>query len=85
MPVTHDLYADLGKTKEEVAKLQQTDKRLQSLITQYEDIDRQVVDAENRAAEDEEVSQLKKKRLATKNKIVQAIEHPGTQGAAKNF
>jgi uncharacterized protein YdcH (DUF465 family) len=85
MPVTHNLYADLGKTKEEVTKLQQTDKRLQSLITQYEDIDRQVVDAENRAAEDDEVSQLKKKRLATKNKIVQAIEHPGTQGAAKNF
>jgi uncharacterized protein YdcH (DUF465 family) len=85
MSVTHDLYADLGRTKAEIAKLQQTDKRLQSLITQYEDIDRLVVDAENRAAADDEVTQLKKKRLATKNKIVQALDYPGTQGAAKNF
>lgn len=85
MPVTHDLYADLGKTKDEVTQLLKTDKRLQSLIEQYEDIDRQVIDAESRAAEDDEVNQLKKKRLASKNKIVQAIEHPGTEGAAKNF
>lgn len=85
MPATHDLYADLGKTREEVSKLQQTSKRLQSLVTQYEDIDRQVVDAENASKDDDTVSFLKKKRLDIKNKIVQEIEYPGTQGAAKNF
>lgn len=85
MPVTHNLYADLGKSKEEVAKLLQTDSRLQSLINQYEDIDRQVVDAENASADDNTVSRLKEKRLSLKDKIVQQIDYPGTQGAAKNF
>jgi uncharacterized protein len=85
MPVTHNLYADLGKSKEEVAKLLQTDSRLQSLINQYEDIDRQVVDAENASADDDTVSRLKEKRLNLKDKIVQQIDYPGTQGAAKNF
>lgn len=85
MPATHDLYADLGKTREEVNKLQQTNKLLQSLVTKYEDIDRQVVDAENASADDDTVSALKKKRLDIKNKIVQEIEYPGTRGAAKNF
>jgi uncharacterized protein YdcH (DUF465 family) len=85
MPVTHNLYADLGRTREEVATLQQTNTRLQSLVTKYEDIDRQVVDAENAAADDDTVSTLKKKRLDIKNKIVQEIEYPGTQGAAKDF
>ncbi|WP_040262063.1 YdcH family protein [Pseudomonas massiliensis] len=85
MPVTHNLYADLGKSKEEVAKLLQTDSRLQSLINQYEDIDRQVVDAENASADDDTVSRLKEKRLSLKDKIVQQIDYPGTQGAAKNF
>lgn len=85
MPVTHNLYADLGRTKEEVAALQQTSTLLQSLVTKYEDIDRQVVDAERAAADDETVSGLKKKRLDIKNKIVQEIEYPGTQGAAKHF
>ncbi|WP_426150039.1 YdcH family protein [Pseudomonas sp. DC3000-4b1] len=85
MPVTHNLYADLGKSKEEVAKLLQTDSRLQSLINQYEDVDRQVVDAENASADDDTVSRLKEKRLSLKDKIVQQIDYPGTQGAAKNF
>jgi len=85
MPATHDLYADLGRTREEVNKLQQTNKLLQSLVTKYEDIDRQVVDAENASADDDTVSALKKKRLDIKNKIVQEIEYPGTRGAAKNF
>ncbi|WP_225772341.1 DUF465 domain-containing protein [Pseudomonas sp. Marseille-Q5115] len=85
MPATHDLYADLGKTREEVNKLQQTNKLLQSLVTKYEDIDRQVVDAESASADDNTVSALKKKRLDIKNKIVQEIEYPGTRGAAKNF
>lgn len=85
MPATHDLYADLGRTREEVNKLQQTNKLLQSLVIKYEDIDRQVVDAENASADDDTVSALKKKRLDIKNKIVQEIEYPGTRGAAKNF
>lgn len=85
MPVPHNLYADLGKTKEEVMKLQQADKRLEHLVNKYEDIDRQVVDAENASADDDTVGELKKKRLDIKNKIVQQIEYPGTQGAAKNF
>ncbi|WP_263260798.1 DUF465 domain-containing protein [Pseudomonas sp. RIT-PI-S] len=85
MPVPHNLYADLGRSKEEVAKLQQTNSRLQSLIAKYDEIDRQVVDAENASANDDVVNDLKKRRLDTKNKIVQEIEYPGTQGAAKNF
>ena len=69
MPVKHDLYEDLGVSKEDVHKRRAEDKRLDSLLTQYDDADANVLKAEKASASDEEVENLKKKRLLIKDKI----------------
>jgi uncharacterized protein YdcH (DUF465 family) len=85
MPVKHNLFEDLKHSKEEVAKLRQTDALLNSLLGEYDSIDAEVVQAEASAAADDTVKKLKEKRLLIKDKIVQQLEYPGTRGAAKNF
>lgn len=70
MPVKHDLYQDLGLSKEVVHERRATDKRLDSLLTQYDAADREVLAAENASASDEDVEKLKKKRLLLKDEIV---------------
>ncbi|KRP71553.1 MULTISPECIES: YdcH family protein [Pseudomonas] len=69
MPVKHDLYQDLGVSKEDVHKRRAEDKRLDSLLTQYDDADANVLKAEKASASDEEVENLKKKRLLIKDEI----------------
>ena len=69
MPVKHDLYEDLGVSKEDVHKRRADDKRLDSLLTQYDDADANVLKAEKASASDEEVENLKKKRLLIKDEI----------------
>ncbi|MBI6633690.1 DUF465 domain-containing protein [Pseudomonas paralactis] len=69
MPVKHDLYQDLGVSKEDVHKRRAEDKWLDSLLTQYDDADANVLNAEKARASDEEVENLKKKRLLIKDKI----------------
>ena len=73
MPVKHDLYLDLGKSKEEVHERRASDKRLDSLLTQYDDADKEVLKAESASASDEDVEKLKKKRLLVKDKIVEQL------------
>ena len=73
MPVKHDLYQDLGLSKEDVHKRRAQDNRLDSLLTQYDDADAKVLKAEKASASDEEVENLKKKRLSIKDKIAQRL------------
>ena len=73
MPVKHDLYQDLGLNKEVVHERRANDKRLDSLFTQYDDADDEVLEAESRKADDMEVEVLKKKRLLIKDKIVERL------------
>ncbi|AUZ46018.1 DUF465 domain-containing protein [Pseudomonas fluorescens] len=70
MPVKHDLYQDLGLSKEVVHERRAGDKRLDSLLTQYDAADGEVLKAESASASDEEVEKLKKKRLLIKDEIV---------------
>jgi uncharacterized protein YdcH (DUF465 family) len=69
MPVKHDLYQDLGLDKEVVHERRANDKRLDSLLTQYDEADAKVLKAEKASASDEEVENLKKKRLLIKDEI----------------
>ena len=70
MPVKHDLYQDLGLSKEVVHERRAQDKRLDSLLTQYDAADGEVMAAEKASARDEEGEKLKKKRLLVKDEIV---------------
>ncbi|AZF10661.1 hypothetical protein C4J93_2463 [Pseudomonas sp. R2-37-08W] len=70
MPVKHDLYQDLGMSKEVVHERRASDKRLDSLLTQYDAADGEVLKAESASANDEDVEKLKKKRLLIKDEIV---------------
>ncbi|PQZ93465.1 MULTISPECIES: DUF465 domain-containing protein [Pseudomonas] len=74
MPVKHDLYQDLGLSKEVVHERRAGDKRLDSLLTQYDDADKEVLKAESASASDEDVEKLKKKRLLVKDKIVEQLD-----------
>lgn len=76
MPVKHDLYKDLGLTKEQVAERSKTDKKLNQLLTDYGQIDTGVLDTEAGSAgnvSDGELKKLKEKRLLIKDKIVQRL------------
>ena len=70
MPVKHDLYQDLGLSKDVIHERRAGDKRLDSLLTQYDDADAEVLKAEKASASDEDVEKLKKKRLLVKDEIV---------------
>jgi uncharacterized protein YdcH (DUF465 family) len=74
MPVKHDLYQDLGMSKEAVHERRASDKRLDSLLTQYDAADGEVLKAESASANDEEVEKLKKKRLLIKDEIVAKLK-----------
>ena len=79
MPVKHDLYKDLGLTKDQVSERSQKDKKLNQLLNDYGQIDTDVLDAESGVAgsvSDDELKKLKEKRLAIKDKIVQRLELP---------
>ena len=73
MPVKHDLYQDLGLSKEVVHERRAQDKRLDSLLTQYDAADGEVLAAEKASASDEDVEKLKKKRLLVKDEIAQRL------------
>ena len=73
MPVKHDLYQDLGLSKDGIHERRAGDKRLDSLLTQYDDADKEVLKAESASASDEDVEKLKKKRLLIKDKIVEQL------------
>ncbi|WP_166359899.1 DUF465 domain-containing protein [Pseudomonas akapageensis] len=85
MPVRHNLYEDLKLTKEEVEQRRKTDERLGTLLSKYEELDKQVLDAAAKSAPDDQLKKLKEERLLAKDKIVQQLEYPNSRGAAKQF
>jgi uncharacterized protein len=74
MPVKHDLYQDLGLSKEVVHERRASDKRLDSLLTQYDAADGEVLRAESGKADDTVVEVLKKKRLLIKDEIAGRLD-----------
>jgi uncharacterized protein YdcH (DUF465 family) len=77
MPVKHDLYADLSFTREQVTERRKTDRKLNQLLTDYDDSDANVLTAESGAAgniDDDSLKKLKEKRLLIKDKIVERLK-----------
>lgn len=70
MPVKHDLYQDLGLTKDDVQKRRAGDNYLDALLDQYKDVDDEVLKLESSGGDDHPLEELKKKRLLIKDKIV---------------
>lgn len=78
MPVKHDLYADLSITKEELAKRKGEDAKLNALVDHYDELDARIVSVEEAGdVSDDELKQLKEKRLQAKDTIA---SHLNTQG-----
>lgn len=74
MPVKHDLLADLNLTKEAFNEKKQSDWRLSQLHDQYNTIDAEVLEAEDGGASDDQVTELRKKRLWVKDEIVKHLK-----------
>lgn len=77
MPVKHDLFKDLGFTREQVAERSKADKKLHQLLADYNEIDAGVLKAEAGAAgsvSDDQLTRLKEKRLLIKDKIMQHMQ-----------
>ena len=73
MPVPHDLYQDLKRSKEEIQQKRTKDPLLDSLINKYSQADAEVVKAEEAKSSDDTVTKLKAKRLEVKDKIVKQL------------
>lgn len=77
MPVKHDLFQDLGFTKEQVAEHSKTDKQLNHLLQEYNKTDAEVLSAEAGASgslSDKQLNESKAKRLKIKDQIVQHLK-----------
>ncbi|PMZ87390.1 MULTISPECIES: DUF465 domain-containing protein [unclassified Pseudomonas] len=73
MPVPHDLYQDLKRSKEEVQQKRTKDPLLDSLLNKYSQADAEVVRAEEAKSNDDTVRKLKEARLLVKDKIVKQL------------
>lgn len=76
MPVKHDLLADLSLTRDELSKRRSTDAKLNHLVSQYDEIDAEIVKAESGQAgdvSDDQLKKLKEKRLLSKDQIVSQL------------
>jgi len=76
MPVPHDLYQDLKRSKEEIQQKRTKDPLLDSLINKYSQADAEVVKAEEAKSSDDAVTKLKAKRLEVKDRIVEQLKSP---------
>jgi hypothetical protein len=73
MPVKHDLYQDLGLSKDEVDGRRAKNPHLNALFDKYKTVDELVVNAEKAAGSDEELKKLKEKRLLVKDEIAKLL------------
>ncbi|PTR24260.1 MULTISPECIES: DUF465 domain-containing protein [unclassified Pseudomonas] len=73
MPVPHDLYQDLKRSKEEIQQKRTKDPLLDSLLNKYSQADAEVVKAEEAKSNDDTVRKLKEVRLQVKDKIVRQL------------
>ncbi|UVJ45239.1 DUF465 domain-containing protein [Pseudomonas sp. LS1212] len=85
MPVRHNLYEDLKRSKEEIENRRKTDPKLDTLLSKYHTVDAEVLDKESQAAADDELKKLKEKRLLIKDQIAQQLDYPNSRGAAAKF
>ncbi|HEY0287135.1 MAG TPA: DUF465 domain-containing protein [Pseudomonas sp.] len=79
MPVKHDLFADLSISKQDLTTRRNSDRKLNQLVTQYDEIDAEVVKAESGSLgdiSDDQLKKLKEKRLLAKDKIVKQLTYP---------
>lgn len=77
MPVPHDLYQDLSRTKDEIQQRRAQDAKLDSLLDDYREIDKHVLAIESMNAgnvSDDELRTFKERRLLIKDKIQQRLE-----------
>jgi uncharacterized protein YdcH (DUF465 family) len=74
MPVSHDLYQDLKRSKEEIQQKRTKDPLLDSLLTKYSKADAEVVKAEEAKSNDDTIRKLKETRLLVKDKIVKQLD-----------
>lgn len=74
MAVKHNLYADLGVSEEQFEALKKKVPHLGELETRYLQKDKEVVEAEQSASEDDLVTRLRKERLKIKDKIVSQMK-----------
>ncbi len=74
MPVKHNLYADLGVTAEQFEALKKKTPHLGELETRYLQKDKEVVEAEQNASEDDLVTRLRKERLEIKDRIASQVK-----------
>ena len=73
MPVKHDLYQDLGLSKEEVDGRRAKNPHLNALFDKYKTVDELVLSAEKAAGSDDELKKLKEKRLLVKDEIAKLL------------
>ncbi|WP_421522918.1 DUF465 domain-containing protein [Pseudomonas yamanorum] len=73
MPVKHDLYQDLGLSKEAVDGRRAKDPHLNALFDKYKTVDELVLSAEKAAGSDDELKKLKEKRLLVKDEIAKLL------------
>ena len=73
MPVKHDLYQDLGLSKEDVEKRRAEKPDLNALFDKYKTVDELVLSAERAAGNDDDLKKLKEKRLLIKDEITKLL------------
>ncbi|KAA8696341.1 MULTISPECIES: YdcH family protein [Pseudomonas] len=73
MPVKHDLYQDLGLSKDVVDKRRAENPHLNALLDKYKTVDELVLSAEKAAGNDDELKKLKERRLLIKDEISQLL------------
>ncbi|MFC6299211.1 DUF465 domain-containing protein [Pseudomonas sp. CCM 7893] len=73
MPVKHDLYQDLGLSKEVVDGRRAENPHLNALLDKYKTVDELVLSAEKAAGSDDELKKLKEKRLLVKDEIAKLL------------
>lgn len=76
MPVEHDVFQDLGISKENASELRKQDHHLDALFKKYDQADQNVIKAEVHDAigvSDEQLLKLKEKRLLVKDEIANLL------------
>ncbi|WP_304640948.1 DUF465 domain-containing protein [Pseudomonas sp.] len=81
MVATHDIYQDLGFSKDEIEKRRAEDSQLDELLKDYASLDEQIVMSESldggNSSDDEPTHALKAQRLQVKDRIVTQLRSNG--------
>jgi uncharacterized protein len=81
MVATHDIYQDLGYSRDDLEKRRTSDAQLDELLKDYASLDEQIVMSESLdggdSSDDEPTRTLKAKRLQVKDSIVRQLDSNG--------